>query len=138
MSTKDLVSYVMDDLDRYYDKMSDTEFIDEAQNYWEDHFDEVVEEIEEYMNSDFKKDYWHIGDRLMKVFTIQFTEDELTELENVLDQHVYAEAIENKGSEGTIGTIHNRILDVHYQNSDGIVPVQEVAHRHFRKDLDLL
>ena len=34
----------------------------------------------------------------MKVFTIQFTEDELTELENVLDQHVYAEAIENKGS----------------------------------------
>ena len=40
----------------------------------------------------------------MKVFTIQFTEDELTELENVLDQHVYAEAIENKGSEGTIGT----------------------------------
>ena len=45
----------------------------------------------------------------MKVFTIQFTEDELTELENVLDQHVYAEAIENKGSEGTIGTIHNRI-----------------------------
>ena len=47
----------------------------------------------------------------MKVFTIQFTEDELTELENVLDQHVYAEAIENKGSEGTIGTIHNRILD---------------------------
>ena len=49
----------------------------------------------------------------MKVFTIQFTEDELTELENVLDQHVYAEAIENKGSEGTIGTIHNRILDVH-------------------------
>jgi len=56
----------------------------------------------------------------MKVFTIQFTEDELTELENVLDQHVYAEAIENKGSEGTIGTIHNRILDVHYQNSDGL------------------
>ena len=54
----------------------------------------------------------------------------------MLDQHVYAEAIENKGSEGTIETIHNRILDVHYQNSDGIVPVQEVAHRHFRKDLD--
>ena len=51
---------------------------------------------------------------------------------------VVAEAIENKGSEGTIGTIHNRILDVHYQNSDGVVPVQEVAHRHFRKDLDLL
>ena len=74
----------------------------------------------------------------MKVFTIQFTEDELTELENVLDQHVYAEVIENKGSEGTIEIIHNRILDVHYQNSDGIVPVVKATHKHFRKDLDLL
>ena len=74
----------------------------------------------------------------MKVFSIQFTDKELTELENVLDQHVYAEAIENKGSEGTIGTIHNRILDVHYQNSDGLVPVEEATHKHYRKDLDLL
>ena len=56
MSTKDLVAYVMEDLDRYYEKMSDTQFIDEAQNYWEDHFDEVVEEVEEYANCDFKKD----------------------------------------------------------------------------------
>ena len=45
----------------------------------------------------------------MKLFTIQFTEDELTELENVLDQHVYAEVIENKGGEGIIGKVHNRI-----------------------------
>ena len=56
MSTKDLMQYVMDDLDRYYENMSDVEFIDEAQNYWEDHFDDVVEEIEEYTNCDFKKD----------------------------------------------------------------------------------
>ena len=56
MSTKDLVAYVMDDLDRYYEKMSDVQFIDEAQNYWEDHFDDVVEEGEEYANCDFKKD----------------------------------------------------------------------------------
>ena len=55
MSTKDLVAYVMDDLDRYYEKMSDVEFVDGAQNYWEDHFDEVVEEVEEYANCDFKK-----------------------------------------------------------------------------------
>ena len=55
MSTKDLVQYVMDDLDRYYEDMSDAEFIDEAQNYWEDYFDDVVEEIEEYMNCKFKK-----------------------------------------------------------------------------------
>tara|TARA_Y100001935_G_C17071868_1_gene391957 strand:+ start:132 stop:386 length:255 start_codon:yes stop_codon:yes gene_type:complete len=56
METKDLVSYVMDDLDRYYEKMSDTQFIDEAENYWEDHFDDVIEEIKEYANSKFKKD----------------------------------------------------------------------------------
>ena len=56
MSTKDLVAYVMDDLDRYYENMSDAEFIDEAQNYWEDHYDDVVEEIKEYADCDFKKD----------------------------------------------------------------------------------
>ena len=33
MSTKDLVAYVTDDLDRYYEDMSDAEFIDEAKNY---------------------------------------------------------------------------------------------------------
>ncbi len=55
MSTKDLVSYVTDDLDRYYENMSDAEFIDEAKNYWEDHYDEVVEEVKEYVDCDFKK-----------------------------------------------------------------------------------
>ena len=55
MSTKDLVAFVMDDLDRYYEKMSDVEFIDEAQYYWEEHYDDVGEEIKDYANSDFKK-----------------------------------------------------------------------------------
>ena len=55
MSTKDLVAYVTDDLDRYYEKMSDTEFIDECQNYWEDGFGEVIDEIQDYMKCDFKK-----------------------------------------------------------------------------------
>ena len=55
MSTKDLVSYVTDDLDRYYEDMPDAEFIDEAKNYWEDHYDEVVEEVKEYVDCDFKK-----------------------------------------------------------------------------------
>ena len=45
----------MDDLDRYYEDMSDAEFIDEAKNYWEDHYDEVVEEVKEYVDCDFKK-----------------------------------------------------------------------------------
>ena len=55
MSTKDLVAYVMDDLDRYYENMSDAEFVDEAQNYWEDHYDEVVEEVKEYVDCDLKR-----------------------------------------------------------------------------------
>ena len=55
MSKKDLVQYVMDDLDRYYEKMSDAEFLDEAENYWEDSFGEVVDEIQDYMKTPFKK-----------------------------------------------------------------------------------
>ena len=55
MSTKDLVQYVFDDLLNYVHNQPDAEFIDEAQNYWEDGFDNVVEEIKEYANSDFKK-----------------------------------------------------------------------------------
>ena len=53
MDTKDLVNYVMDDLDRYYEKQSDMDFLEDAYNQWEDHFDEVVEEIEDYMNCPF-------------------------------------------------------------------------------------
>ena len=56
MSTKDLVQYVTDDLDDLYKNMPDAEFLDEAQNYWEDYFDEVVEEVKEYADCDFKKD----------------------------------------------------------------------------------
>ena len=55
MSTKDLVQYVMDDLDRYYENMPDAEFLDEAENYWEDSFGEVVDEIQDYMKTPFKK-----------------------------------------------------------------------------------
>ena len=56
MSTEDLVAYVTADLDQYYKNMPEVEFLDIAENYWDDGFDEVVEEIEEYANCDFKKD----------------------------------------------------------------------------------
>ena len=56
MSTEDLVAYVTADLDDMYKNMSDVEFLDDAHNYWDDGFNEVVEEIEEYANCDFKKD----------------------------------------------------------------------------------
>ena len=55
MDTKDLYNYEMDDLDRYYEKMSDADFLEDAYNYWEDHFDEVVEDIREYTDCKFKK-----------------------------------------------------------------------------------
>ena len=55
MSTKDLVEYVTNDLDQYYENMPDVEFIDKAKNYWDDGYNEVVEEIKEYTDCDFKK-----------------------------------------------------------------------------------
>ena len=60
MSTKDLVQYVFDDLLNYVHNQPDAEFVDEAQNYWEDHYDDVVKDIKEYANSDFKNP---MGDR---------------------------------------------------------------------------
>ena len=56
MSTKDLVEYVTNDLDQYYENMSDVEFIDEAKNYWDDGYNDIVEEIKEFAECDFKKD----------------------------------------------------------------------------------
>ena len=55
MSTKDLVAYVMDDMDRYVNTQFDEDFLNDAMDYWEDHFEDVVEEIEEYANCDLKK-----------------------------------------------------------------------------------
>ena len=56
MSTEDLVQYVTDDLDDMYKNMPDEEFLNDAKNYWDDSFDDVVEEIREYADCDFKKD----------------------------------------------------------------------------------
>ena len=56
METQDLVQYVTDDLDQYFENLPDEQFINEAQNYWDDGFDDVIEEIEEYADCDFKKD----------------------------------------------------------------------------------
>ena len=55
MSTKDLVQYVFDDMLRYTETISEVDFLDEAQEYWEEHFDDVVKDIKEYANSKLKK-----------------------------------------------------------------------------------
>ena len=56
MSTKDLEEYVSNDLFNYFDKLGEHEFLEEARNYWDDSFDEVVAEVKEYMNCDFKQE----------------------------------------------------------------------------------
>ena len=47
MSTKDLVTYVTDDLNKYYEGVFDEDFLDDALNYWDDGFDDILEEVEE-------------------------------------------------------------------------------------------
>ena len=55
MATKDLVQYVFDDLLNYVHNQPDAEFLDEAEQYWEEHYDDVVKDIKEYASSDIKK-----------------------------------------------------------------------------------
>ena len=55
MSTKDLVQYVFDDMLRHIEIIPEVEFLEDCQDYWEDHFDDVVKDIKEYANSKFKK-----------------------------------------------------------------------------------
>ena len=45
MSTKELAEYVADDLFNYFDKLGEHEFLDEAKNYWDDMYDDVVQEL---------------------------------------------------------------------------------------------
>ena len=54
METKDLVQYVMDDMMRYMEELPDNQVIDECLNYWDDHFEDVVDEIKEYVDCKFK------------------------------------------------------------------------------------
>ena len=45
MSTKELVAYVTDDMTDYVNKQSPVDFFDEAYSYFDDYFDEIVEEF---------------------------------------------------------------------------------------------
>ena len=56
MTTEQLAEYVQDDLFTYFDKQGEHEFLEEARNYWDDGFDEVVEEVKDYMKCDFKRE----------------------------------------------------------------------------------
>ena len=55
METKDLVQYVTDDMFQYMESLPDNEVIEECLNYWDDSFEDVVDEIMEFEECDFKK-----------------------------------------------------------------------------------
>ena len=55
METKDLVQYVTDDMFQYMESLPDNEVIEECLNYWDDSFEDVVEDIMDFEQSDFKK-----------------------------------------------------------------------------------
>ena len=71
--------------------------------------------------------------------TITLTDDQFDTLFEFVDQKV--EYIVDKSIDYQDSEILNEwddLIDVHYQNSDGLVPVVEATHKHYRKDLDLL
>ena len=45
MSVKELVAYVTDDMTQFVDKQSPLDFFEEAYSYFDDYFDEIVEEV---------------------------------------------------------------------------------------------
>ena len=55
METSDLVQYVTDDMMKYMEELPDNEVIDECLNYWDDMFDEIIEDVKEFEQCDFKK-----------------------------------------------------------------------------------
>ena len=108
METKDLVQYVTDDMFQYMESLPDTEMIDECVNYWDDMFDEVVEEIKEFEQCDFKK-------------TLEDKKDD------------YLDSLsEGKDFDDDYGSKVDALVDMM-----GVTD-EEVSTKHRRKDMDLL
>ena len=55
METEDLVQYVTDDMMGYMESLPDNEVIEECLNYWDDMFEEVIDDIKDFEQCDFKK-----------------------------------------------------------------------------------
>ena len=55
METKDLVQYVTDDMFQYMESLPDNEVIEECLIYWDDMFEEVIDDIKDFEQCDFKK-----------------------------------------------------------------------------------
>ena len=56
MTTEQLAEYVQADLFTYFDKQGEHEILEEAENYWGDMFGEVIDEVQDYMKCDFKRE----------------------------------------------------------------------------------
>ena len=108
METKDLVQYVTDDMFQYMESLPDNEVIEECLNYWDDSFEDVVEEIMEFEQCDFKKT---LDDK---------KEDYLDSLS------------EGKDFDDDYGSKVDALVD------SMSVTDEEVSTIHRRKDLDLL
>ena len=108
METEDLVQYVTDDMFQYMESLPDNEVIDECLNYWDDSFDDVIEEIKEFEQCDFKK-------------TLEDKKDD------------YLDSLsEGKDFDDDYGSKVDALVD-----SMGVTD-QEVSTVHRRKDLDSL
>ena len=108
METEDLVQYVTDDMFQYMESLPDNEVIDECLNYWDDMFDEIIEDVKEFEQCDFKKT---IDDK---------REDYLDSLS------------EGKDFDDDYGSKVDALVD-----SMGVTDEKE-STTHRRKDLDLL
>ena len=51
MTTEDLSQYVHDIMTYDVEKQSDAEFLSDCEDYWDDHFPDIVEEIKEDSNA---------------------------------------------------------------------------------------
>ena len=47
MTTKDLVEYVYNDMMQYVENQPEQEFLDDCKDYWNDDYDEIIQEIKE-------------------------------------------------------------------------------------------
>ena len=47
MTTKDLVEYVYNDMMQYVENQPEQEFLDDCKDYWDDAYDEIIQEIKE-------------------------------------------------------------------------------------------
>ena len=113
METKDLVQYVTDDMFQYMESLPDNEVIDECLNYWDDMFDEIIEDVKEFEQCDFKKT---LADK---------KDDYLDSLSEGKDYDITI-------TDDDYGSKVDALVD-----SMGVTD-KEVSTTHRRKDLDLL